>query len=34
MTFDDVGKYALWIILFALALGGIYLFLKRLGVIG
>jgi hypothetical protein len=32
MTLDDIGKYALWIILFALALGGIYLFLKKLGI--
>jgi|GEM_PF-863520 len=34
MTLDDFLKYLVWIVFFAIAVGGIYLLLKKLGVMG
>jgi len=31
MNLDEVTKYLIWIVFFALALGGLYFLLKRLG---
>jgi len=34
MTLDYFLKYLVWIIFFAIAIGGIYLLLKKLGAMG
>lgn len=33
MNFDEMVKYLIWIVFFALAFAGVYLLLKKLGVI-
>jgi len=33
MNYDEIMKYLIWVIFFVLVLGGLYLALKRLGVI-
>jgi hypothetical protein len=34
MNFETLIKYLVWIAFFGIALGGIYLLLRRLGVVG
>jgi len=34
MNLDEVTKYIIWIVFFALALTGLYLLLGRIGVMG
>ena len=34
MNLDELIKYIIWIVFFALALGGLYFLLKRVGVMG
>jgi hypothetical protein len=33
MSFDELIKYIIWIVVFGLALTGLFLMLKRLGVV-
>jgi len=33
MNLDEMVKYLIWVVFFALVLGGLYLVLKKLGVI-
>ena len=33
MNLDDLAKYLIWIVFFAIALSGVYLLLKNLGAI-
>jgi hypothetical protein len=33
MSFDELIKYIIWIVVFGIALAGLFLMLKRLGVV-
>jgi len=34
MTLDDFLKYLVWIVFFAIAVGGIYILLRKIGALG